>query len=390
MVLAAAALLLPGCTLAPNPRFVSPTTVADVAARNEAVYERAVTVVGKRFFDAKFNGRSWPSLVEAHRPAALAAPDTDTLYRELNALFSELDVSHLVAFTPRDVHENDERQRARIGLDWHKYGDDWVVERVLPGSPAAEAGVEAGWVAVSVNGSPLNEHTPLRLADGEAITVAFRDNQDQVQTKSMRARVLTFFTPPSERVLEDGIVVLRFDIFERETRRWLSDALKRHAGAKGVVLDLRRNHGGQLFSLDIVVGELFPKPVAIGRWVWRGGDSVDGRGRQWAAARYAGPLAVLIDDSSYSAAEVLAHVLQYHGRARLYGRKTGGAVIAARSFGLPDGGRIDVPVIDYIGLDGQRLEKRGVAPDVEVPHSLAALRAGRDLDLEAALADLRK
>jgi carboxyl-terminal processing protease len=385
-----AGFLLPGCTLVPSPRFASPVTPADVAARNEAVYDRTVQVVAKRFFDEKFNGRAWEALAEAHRPAALAALDTEAFYRELNALFGELDVSHLVALTPRDVRESDERRRARIGLDWHRYGDVWVVERVVPESPAAEAGVQPGWVAVSINGKPLDDHSPLRLGEGEAIGVVFRDNQDQLQSRTLRARMLTFFTPPSERILDDGIVVLRFDIFERETRRWLSDALKRHAQAKGVVLDLRRNHGGQLFSLDIVVGELFAKPVAIGRWIWRGGDFVNGRGRQWAAARYSGPLAVLIDDSTYSAAEVLAHVLQHHGRARLYGRTTGGAVIAARSFGLPDGGRLDVPVIDYVGLDGKRLEKRGVKPDVEVPHSLEALRAGRDLDLEAALADLRK
>jgi carboxyl-terminal processing protease len=53
---------------------------------------------------------------------------------------------------------------------------------------------------------------------------------------------------------------------------------------------------------------------------------------------------------------------------------------------LPDGGRLQVPVIDFVGLKGERLEGRGVDPDIVLPEpTLTDWRSGRDRDLEAAV-----
>ena len=77
--------------------------------------------------------------------------------------------------------------------------------------------------------------------------------------------------------------------------------------------------------------------------------------------------------------------MQFHHRAIVVGRRTAGAVIVAREYPLPDGGRLQVATEDYRGLDGKRLEGNGVKPDVEVELKLADVRAGRDRDLDAAL-----
>ena len=98
-------------------------------------------------------------------------------------------------------------------------------------------------------------------------------------------------------------------------------------------------------------------------------------------------LVVLIGPSTGSAAEIFAHVMQHYGRATIVGRRTAGAVIVSRTYSLPGGGKLQVPIQDYRGLDEKRLEGRGVTPDVAVPSpALADLRAGRDPDLEKALA----
>ncbi|MDX2186093.1 MAG: S41 family peptidase [Opitutaceae bacterium] len=386
-----AALLVQGCAVLPGKRVPAEPASSELRLeRNQAVFGRTVELVDRHFFDANFGGRDWKGIVEAERAKVLSSITSQELYQALNEMLGKLEVSHLYAFSPELARENELRKRARIGVHWRTFNGQLVVERVVPGSPASEAGVEPGWIALEVEGKPVLDTLPLRLSEGQSVTIAFLDRQDQRRELLMTARILSLDTPPQERVLPDGIVYLRFDSFTRDTRRWLSDALKRHARAPAVVLDLRNNSGGQLFSLNIVVGELFPNRVPVGTWVWRGGRSSPGRGSQWLAARYNGPLAVLVDDSTYSAAEILSHVVQHHGRARLYGRKTGGAVIAAQTFRLPDGGKLDIPMIDYVGLDGRRLEKNGVEPDVPVGRSLAAIREGRDLDLEAALASLRK
>ncbi|MEO5960982.1 MAG: S41 family peptidase [Opitutaceae bacterium] len=194
------------------------------------------------------------------------------------------------------------------------------------------------------------------------------------------------------RELSDGVVYLRFDGFDRASRRWLSEQLKEHRDAPAVIVDLRENPGGTAFSLGITVGEFFPRSVGWGRFTSRSGRPHDNESWQWGSARYAGKVAVLVDGSTASCAEIFARVLQYHHRAVVIGRKTAGAVIGSLSYPLPGGGKLQLGVYDYRGPDGERLEGVGVKPDIVVPavfDGIGGLRADRDLDLEAALRVLK-
>jgi carboxyl-terminal processing protease len=153
-----------------------------------------------------------------------------------------------------------------------------------------------------------------------------------------------------------------------------------------VVLDLRANPGGNALVLHVAVAEFFDHRVATGTWVKRTGAERPARGLSWFSAEYPGKVVVLTSPASGSAAEILAHVLQHHDRATLIGRKTAGAVILSRQFRLPGGGGVQIPIQDYVGLDGQRLEGHGVKPDREIPlPTLAEARAATDRELAAAL-----
>jgi carboxyl-terminal processing protease len=121
----------------------------------------------------------------------------------------------------------------------------------------------------------------------------------------------------------------------------------------------------------------------------------DGRGRRLMSTdtwswRYRGPLAVLIGPGSLSAAEVTAAALEHEHRAVVVGRRSSGSVLGASSFPLPDGGRVQIPVIDIEMLDGRRLEGVGVAPDIEIFPTLADITAGRDPALERAERELAR
>ena len=98
---------------------------------------------------------------------------------------------------------------------------------------------------------------------------------------------------------------------------------------------------------------------------------------------------MLVGGGTASSAEIFAHALQFHHRAELVGRPTAGAVVGSRFFRLPNGGKLQLGVVDYHGLDGRRLEGVGVKPDVVVSLKLAELRDGVDPDLAAALEALR-
>lgn len=389
--LAALVVLLGGCATVPTEYREPPTLGAtERMALNLRVFDRAWELVNDRYFDSAFRGADWGALRERYRPDAATAPDTDALYAVLNRMCAELKESHLAALAPRRVHELDTDHRLAVGIRWQLMEGRRVVSDVVPGGPADRAGIRRGWLLVSRNGAPLRDGESFRMRSGTAVTFGFLDANDAIRSYALQPELLNFERREASE-FEGGIVCLRFDRFDRESLSWLSGQLKAHASAPAIVIDLRYNPGGNTLVLDMAVAEFFSQRVPIGRLVKRSGRASDTHSLAWLAARYPGKVALLTSAATASAAEIFAHVLQHHGRAPVVGQKTAGAVIYSRPYRLPDGGRIQIPVIDYIGLDGGRLEGRGVTPNIVVPpRSLADARADRDLEIAAALDVVRR
>ena len=149
----------------------------------------------------------------------------------------------------------------------------------------------------------------------------------------------------------------------------------------GLILDLRGNPGGNISPL--LLDRLAQKSLS---WqVGRRGSSVPGGP---ASAR---ALVVLIDESTSSDAEVLAHEVRVRGLGELVGRTTWGGVAGyMESHELVDGTAVTVPQFctwygEVGGGLGFGLENRGVAPDVDRSNPPQAYRARRDEQLELAV-----
>lgn len=380
-----------GCASAPT-EYRDPPPLAAPArtAQNLRVFERTWDLVNKKYFDAKFRGIDWPAKRERYRPEAIAAPDETTLYQVLNRLCTELNQSHLTALPPRRVHELRSEHRASVGFRWEQIDGRRVVSDVLPDSPAAAAGLEPGWLVITRDGAPVQESMGYTPKLGRPVTYGFIDARDEPRTLTLEPQLLNF-DRLEQRALPEGVLYVRFDVFSRKSLSWLSEQLKAHASAPGVVIDLRHNSGGNLLALNVALAEFFPQPVTSGRMIKRSGRETESQSLGWLSARYSGRVAILTDRATASAAEIFSHVLQHHKRATVVGRLTAGAVIASRHYSLPDGGRLQVPVTDYVSLDGRRLEGRGVTPDLAIPpHTREDLRFSRDPDLEAAIRTMRE
>jgi carboxyl-terminal processing protease len=382
-----AALLVGGCVTGP-PRANLTFSTAERVAHNQRVFDRAWQLVNEKFFDAKFRGVDWAAVKTRYRPDAEKAEDDSHLYGVINAMLGELKESHNFALSPQRRWEYESKQRARIGIGLRRVEEHWVISEVLPNSPAEAAGVERGWLVESRNGKPLGETATFSTEAGEVVAYDFLDQHNQPRPLTLTARVVSTADRREARVLEDGVVYLRFDGFDRASLHWLSDQLKAHRNASGAIVDLRYNHGGAFYSLEFMLGEFFPHAVSVGTFVRRSGTESDKDSWQLFPARFAGKIVVLTDRSTASCAEIFSHVLRYHSRATIVGRPTAGAVVVSRFFSLPEGGMLQLAVEDFRGLDGQRLEGVGVKPDVTVPLTLADMRAGRDPDLAAAAARL--
>ena len=384
--------LLAGCTTAPATRVSLaglPPEQAQRAAHNLPVFNAAWDLVNRKHFDPKYQGVDWQEAGAKYGAEAAAAPDEKVFYDRLNAMVGLLRDSHTHALTPAQAEERRTQRRPRTGFDLTRIDGHWVVSDVLPGSPAAEAGVKRGWMVVSRNGGRLGPRIDFRPREGEEAAWEFFDENNQRVTLPLRARQLSIAARENRRELEGGFVYLRFDEFGRTARRWLSRELKAHRDAPGVILDLRRNPGGETLSLSITVGEFFDRSVDCGTFITRGGTRSEMNSWQLGSARYRGRVVVLVDAGTASAAEIFAAVLQDHGRATIVGRKTPGAVLASRFYRLPDGGELQLSREDYVAPMGRRIEGQGIKPDIVVPRTLDDVRRGIDPDLDVALRVLR-
>lgn len=357
-------------------------------ALNGQVFDTAWQLVNEKYFDPHFRGVNWVAMRAHYRPAALAAKDDSALYLVLGQMCGELRESHLTPLAPRRTHEIKTDRRIAVGMVWRLLDGRHVVTEVIPGGPAADAGVEAGWFIVSRNGQPLDDTMPFVNYANETVTYGFVDLDNHARAIEFKPEPLKIQQLAS-RELPGGHRYLRFDRFDRESLRWLSEQLKAHHDAPGVVLDLRENPGGLVVVFQLALSEFFDRRISTGEFVRRSGRVTRSKGLSFFSAHYPGRVVVLTSAATGSAAEIFAHVLQHEGRATIVGRRTAGAVIVARDYALPGGGRLQIPIQDYRGLDGRRLEGRGVIPDIGVPMpALADLRTGRDPDLEMAVAAL--
>ena len=263
-----------GCTSTPTEyREPPPLTATDRTAHNLLVFERTWALVNNKYFDAKFRGVDWPAMRAKHRTEAVAATDETALYEALNHLCAELKESHLAAIPPRRAHEFITEHRPSIGFRWQKLEGRRVVTYLVPDSPATAAGIQPGWIVLSRDGTPLQETSNYFSTLGRSVTYEFMDNQDATRTLTMEPQLLNF-DRLEFRELAGGLVYLRFDVFNHKSLSWLSDQLKAHASAPGVVIDLRNNPGGNILALNVALAEFFPKQVAAGRMITRNGLAV--------------------------------------------------------------------------------------------------------------------
>ncbi len=399
LLLAALLLLASGCATIPPPasalNFASPAAPvapAQRAAHNGRVFDQAADWVARRYYDANLNGVDWAAAQARHRPAALAATSETELYAALNALLAELRDEHTHALSPAEVEQTRHRRGNllgfRTGPSTERPGARLILA-VFPGSPAALAGVQPGWILLAADDRPPGEVLgPGKLAADQRVRCDFLDAQRQPRRLELAARSLAYPPVRETRLLAGDALLLEFDRFDLPTARWLRAELKRHRPAGGVVLDLRNNAGGEARALAAILAEFFPERVALGRIRGRDAGSEKPRRtpRHPRGAQYRGPLAVLVSEASASAAEILAAVVQHQQRGLVVGTQTSGNVLVCVRWPLPRGGELQLSVYDYLGPDGRRLEGRGVAPDVAVA---PAPGTTPDPQLEAALTTLR-
>ena len=244
-------------------------------------------------------------------------------------------------------------------------GEDIIA--VSPGSSAHEAGILPGDVLIKVNGTSIagmdTDHVGdlVKGEEGTSLTVTvLREGAEidfELKRQTIRVQVA------SGKLLEGNIGLVRIENFNtncaKETIAVIEDLQKQ--GAEKLIFDVRFNPGGYVHEMIKVLDYLLPEGV-----LYRDLDCYGNEGEERSdASCLEMPMAVLVNGSSYSAAEFFAACLQEKQWATIVGEQTTGKGHYQNTIRLTDGSAVNLSTGKYFTPNGVNLTQTGgLNPDI--------------------------
>ncbi|CUH74719.1 S41 family peptidase [Tropicibacter naphthalenivorans] len=303
----------------------------------------------------------------------------DLIEAAINGMLTSLD-PHSSYLAPDDAADMRVQTRGEFGgLGIEVTQEDGFVKVVSPidGTPAMEAGVEAGDFITHVDGESvlgltLDEAVDLMrgpVGSEISITIVREGEEEPFDIEIIRDKIkLT----ASRSRLESGAVVLRVTTFNDQTYTQMAEGLAKQVeeaggldNVNGFILDLRNNPGG-LLTQAIRVSDAFLEEGEIVST--RGRDPADGDRYNATPGDLAmgKPLVVLVNGGSASASEIVAGALQDHRRAIVIGTKSFGKGSVQTVMPLRGDGAMRLTTARYYTPSGRSIQALGVSPDIVV------------------------
>lgn len=282
---------------------------------------------------------------------------------------------YLSAEDYESYQENISNKYVGIGavIDATDTEDGFRITKVYPNSPAADAGLEAGDTITAVNGvliSDMEYDTATAAIRGEEgttveLTITKADGSEAKAAGIVRRAVN--IPVVSTELLDGNIGLITIDNFDDNSDQETEQAVNRfiNSGVTGIVFDVRNNPGGQLSELLDLLDFILPEGTTF--------ISRDKAGNEKTYTSDAScieiPMAVLVNASSYSAAEFFAAALQEYGWATVVGEQTFGKGYSQIPIRLSDGSAIILSTNEYFTPHGVSLIGTGLTPDYPVEMS---------------------
>ena len=253
-----------------------------------------------------------------------------------------------------------------IGVVLGMKDNNFVVIAPLKGTPGEQAGIKSGDKILEVDGEPTVGKTleevvgSIRGAKGSAVELKLQTVDNEVKTVTVVRSDIKIDTVSGE-LNNDKIAYVRISMFSEDTG---TDFVKKYheleaQGMRGMVLDLRDNPGG-LVTSSVKVAELLVPKGPIVSVTEKSGRTVT-ENSNLSEVKY--PVAVLVNQGTASAAEIVSGAMQDTGSGKLFGTKTygKGSVQTIRNLGSETG--LKLTVAHYYTPSGRSINGIGITPD---------------------------
>ncbi len=377
---------------------------ADKRTEWAQILDESWRVMKYRFYDEDMHGRDWNAVKARYEPLLKYVGENQDVYDLANEMIGELNASHTGVSGPASIDMPSVWQSRYPGFEMAPADGVYTVTHIYRDGPADKEWIDlnVGDYVLAIDGTPLqagrNYWPLLNQTLNEYVTVKVAaDPQGASNARELRIKSVTSLSNIKyeewvaknrefvERESSGQIAYVHIRSMNQPSLAKFENEIDEFWDAKGIVVDIRFNGGGNIDQQLLDILERKPYEFWNSRW---GARTWGRRPRQ----AIAGPKVMLINWRSASDSEVTPLGFRQLGLGTIVGNPTSAAVIATGSYTLINGGRIRTPGSLVVTYDptkpnnyGINLENYGVAPDVWVENTPDDLLRGFDRELKAAV-----
>ena len=324
--------------------------------------------------------------------------DQEKIYGAIQGLTASYGDAYTVFLPPQDAqifNEGISGSFSGVGMELGIRDNIITVVSPLKGSPAERAGIKSGDQVMLVDTT-----STANMAVEQAVKLIRGPKGTTVKLTLKRAGLAeplvvsivreTINVPIIKTSSEGGVFTIELYSFSQTSPGLFRNALREffESGNSKLILDLRGNPGGYLeaavdmASYFLAVGE----PIVTEDYKGNGPNNVHRSIGYNVFVNKKVAVAILVDQGSASASEILAGALQQHGVGKLIGVRTFGKGSVQQLLDLGGGAELKVTIARWLTPNGSSISDGGLTPDLVVERSTADVAAGRDPQRAAATA----
>ncbi|MBF0537055.1 MAG: S41 family peptidase [Nitrospirae bacterium] len=299
----------------------------------------------------------------------------DLIYGAIKGMISSLD-PHSGFMTPelfKEMKVDTKGEFGGVGIQIGKKGGFITVIAPIEDTPAYEAGIKAGDIIVKVNGESTEKMTlfdavsKMRGPKGSKVTISIMRKGMSAPKDYTLMRDIIKVQSVKSKVVDESIAYLKVTQFQEKTVSDLVKAIDKLKEKKltAVILDLRNDPGGLLQGAVGVTEQFLPANKLVVYIKDRSGDKKEFL-TEGVDKFEKLPMAVIVNEGSASASEIVAGALKDWNRAIIIGTTTFGKGSVQSVLPLSDGAGLRLTTARYYTPKGISIQNTGITPDVVV------------------------
>ncbi|WP_051273669.1 S41 family peptidase [Desulfotruncus alcoholivorax] len=302
----------------------------------------------------------------------LSNPDRDSLtYGAIQGMLDTLDDPYAEYFSPDEIQSFTDALNGDlegVGIQVRAGDKNPFVEDVLPGTPAEKEGIKQGDLIIAVDGKDTTGQKLSEVVDkirgphGTKVTLTIRRGEKELDVTLNRAAI--HVSSVKSEMMAGNTGYISVASFGSSTAEEFDNAVKnlQNSGMKSLIIDLRDNGGGYLEAAVDMLDDFLVQGSTVVSIVDNKGEKIkiNTMGKPFVKGL---PVAVLVNDYTASASEIMAAALKDYGMAAIIGNTTFGKGVVQNIIPLSNGGAVKFTVYKYLTPSGADIDKVGIKPD---------------------------